>query len=198
MLFRSKIKEVAEYLKTQNIDVYKYKTKGLFHEKKGYQTWFKNNVVDVISKKYPYYSPCIPSAHTSEKIVDGIRLYNNQSPTNIVELYDKITNQYKQGKATVNKNNKLLIKSIEYANEHNIEIDDLPTDYIIKRVEEYAKEKWLNENVPNGTEIYLKHACSECSTYIMGERRCSCGNRRISIVVEGNILEGFYYYPEPY
>jgi len=77
-------------------------------------------------------------------------------------------------------------------------LKDLTTDQIIRTVNDYAKEKYLEENVPNGTEVYLKHGCDECSTYIMGEHRCSCGNRRISIVVEGNIIEGFDYYPEPY
>lgn len=194
----SKLKEVAEYMKSIGIDVYKYKKKGFFTEKNGYQTWYANNVADIISKKYPYYSSGLPSTHTGKKEVNGIELYCNQSPTSLIELYDMITRQYNSKIKDKNKNNKLLIKSIEYASLNNIDIEDLNTDQIVRTVSEYAKNKYLEENVPNGTEIYLKHACSECSTYIMGERRCSCGNRRISIVVEGDIIDGFYYYPEPY
>jgi hypothetical protein len=193
-----KINEVSTYLKSVGIDVYKYKTKGFFKEKNGYQSWFKKNIADEISKKYPYYHSGIPTAHMTEVIVDGVKLYNNQSPTNIVELYDRVTHQYKSKIREVNKNDKLLVKSIEFAAKHEIAIEDLTPKQIIDYVSEIAKDNYLKEELPDGTEVYLKHACDECSTYIMGERRCSCGNRRISIEVEGDLIEGFYHYPEPY
>jgi len=192
------LNEIVDFLKTKGIDVHKYKTKGFFKDKNGYQAWFKKNVYDVISNKYPYFSTSIPTAHMTKVTVDGIELYNNQSPTNIVELYDRIVWQYKSKKREIEKVDKLLIASIKYAAEHEIEIEDLSHKDIIAMVDEFAKNKYLEENVPEGTEIYLKHACYECSTYIMGEHRCSCGNRRISIEVEGNIIEGYYHYPEAY
>lgn len=192
-----KINEVAKQLKDAGIDVYKY-TKGIFPKRNGYQAWFKNNIVEPISKKYPYYSNGIPTAHCETKEVNGIKLYNNQSPTNILELFDRITWQYNSKIKEVQKVDKLLIKSIEYANKHNIEIEEYSSDAIIYVIEEYAKKQYLKENVPDGTEVYLKHECSECNSYSMGERRCSCGNRRIGITVEGNIIEGFYHYPEAY
>ena len=185
-------------MKSIGIDVYKYKKKGFFLEKNGYQTWFTNNVINIISKKYPYYSSGVPVTHTGKKEVNGIELYCNQSPTTIIELYDKITKQYNTKINEKNKNNKLLVKSIEYASINNIDIEDFPPDVIIRVVAEHAKAQFLKENIPDGTEVYLKHGCDECSTYIMGEHRCSCGNRRIDIVVEGDIIDGFYYYPEPY
>lgn len=191
----NKIEEISKFLISKGIDPYKYK--GIL-TKNGYQSWFHKNIVDVISKKYPYYSSGVPVAHSNRKEVNGIELYCNQSPTTIVELYDMISRQYNSKIQEKNKSNKLLIKSIEYANLHNINIEDLNTDQIIYTVNEHAKEKYVEENLPDGTEIYLKHGCDECSTYIMGERRCSCGNRRIDVIVEGDIIEGFYYYPEPY
>ena len=191
----NKIEEITKFLMANGIDPYKYKN---LIKKNGYQPWYQKNIIDVISKKFPYYNSGIPTVHMVQKEVDGIKLSNNKSPTSLVELYDNITWQYNSRIKQKNKTNKLLIKSIEYATKHNINIEDLTTDQIIYVVDEHAKEKYLEENLPNGTEIYLKHACSECDTYTMGEHRCSCGNRRIDIVVEGNILEGFYYYPEPY
>jgi len=193
-----KIKEASDFMKSIGIDVFKYKKKGFFTQPNGYQTWFKNNVVDIISKKYPYYSSGLPVAHPCKKEVDGIELYCNQSPTTIVELYSKITSQYNLQIKEKNKNNKLFIKSIEYATLHNIDIEDLDTKQVIRVVNEYAKNNYLKENVPSGTEVYLKHGCDECTTYIMGEHRCLCGNRRIDIIVEGDIIDGFYHYPEPY
>lgn len=191
----NKIEEISKFLISKGIDPYKYKN---ILKRNGYQTWYQNNIVKVISDKYPYYSYGLPNAHPGKKEVNGIELYCNKSPTTIVELYDMITRQYNNKMNEKNKNNKLLIKSIEYATLHNIDIEDLTSDQIISTVCEYAKDEYLKENVPNGTEVYLKHACNECNTYIMGERRCSCGNRRIDIIVEGDIIEGFYYYPEPY
>ena len=193
-----KISETVDFLKSKGIDVYKYKTKGFFKEKNGYQAWFKKNIADVISNKYPYYSSDIPTAHMTTVKVDGIELYNNQSPTNIVELYDRVTWQYNSKKRELEKIDKLLIESVKYAAEHGIDIDDLSHKDIISTVDEFAKSEYLKENVPDGTEVYLKHGCYECSTYIMGEHRCSCGNRRVYIEVEGNIIEGYYHYPEAY
>jgi len=193
-----KINEVSDYLKSKGIDVYKYKTKNFFKEKNGYQTWFKNNVVDAISKKYPYYGSGIPTAHMETYEINGIKISNNQSPTNIVELHANITSQYNSKIKEVQKVDKLLIKSIEYATKNNIDIEVLDHKDIIQIVNDFAKTKHLEENCPVGSEVYLKHGCYECNTYIVGEHRCSCGNRRVYIEVEGNIIEGFYHYPEVY
>lgn len=192
----TKIDEVVTFLKTQGIDVIKYKKSGFFPKPSGYQAWFKNNVVDKISEKYPSYQRHIPTAHMTSCVVQGIELSNNQSPTNVVELHRKITNQFNSKINQFKKTDKLLIKSIAYATEHQIDIEDLTPTEVIATVAESAKEKYLKEQVPFGTEVYLKHECYECSTYIMGEHRCSCGNRRISIVVEGDLIQGFEYYPE--
>lgn len=194
----TKLNEIAKYLISQGIDVYKYKRNSIIPEKTGYQAWFQKNIADPISNKYPSFPPGFPYAHMDKKTINGIDVSNNQSPTNLVELHNRIKSQYNSRKKESEKVNKLLIKSIEYAAKNNINIDGVPSEKIVEYVDEMAKQKYLEENLPPGTEVYLKHACDECSTYIMGDRRCSCGNRRISIEVEGDIIEGFYYYPEPY
>jgi len=192
-----KLQEAENAMKALGIDVFKYKGT-IIKQKNGYQAWFKKNVADVIFSKYTPNRPSMPYAHPTKVVVNGIELYNNQSPTNLVELYDKIAHQYQYKRKELDKNNKLLIKSVEYATANGIDIEGLESKDIICIVEEVAKDKYLKEEFPNGTEVYLKHGCDECSTYIMGERRCSCGNRRISIVVEGDLINGFYHYPEPY
>lgn len=195
---KGEIEEIATFLKSKGIDVYKYKRKGFFREKNGYMAWFRNNITKEIEKKYPSYRGSIPTAHFGEYEIDGIRVTNNQSPTNIVELYDRIKRQYHNKKEEELKNNKLLVKSIKYAEKHDIDIEYLNSKEIISVVADYAKDKYLEEHVPDGSKIYLKHECDYCDTYIVGERRCSCGNRRIHIVVEGNLIDGFYHYPEGY
>ena len=43
--------------------------------------------------------------------------------------------------------------------------------------------KWLKENYPEGTEVYID-CCGECETWTFGENRCDCGNVRIDYWVE--------------
>jgi len=62
---------------------------------------------------------------------------------------------------------------------------------------ELAANAWKKENYPIGTEIRLDNNICECESYIMGETRCSCGNRRISTGVDGT-LGNFYLMLEPY
>ncbi|MCH4866833.1 hypothetical protein [Bacillus sp. 1006-3] len=192
-----KLEEVSKFLSGFGIDVYKYKRSGFQTQRNGYQAWYTKNIVDAIAVKYPRYINRIPTAHMEVKEVNGITLSNNQSPTNLVELYDTVTWQYRAKSREANKADRLLVKSIECAVKHSLGIQDLTPKEIIEVVDEFAKDRYREENVPVGSELHLKNECYGCSTYVVGESRCSCGNRRISIVVEGNLLDGYYHYPEP-
>jgi hypothetical protein len=65
-----------------------------------------------------------------------------------------------------------------------ISMDDFTvTKDFISAVREASREKWIDENYPEGTEMDIK-CCDECSTWTVGERRCECGNRRIDLTVE--------------
>ena len=89
---------------------------------------------------------------------------------------------------------RLVAKAMELAAKWDISSKD--NDELISYVTDRAKEEYLKENFPNGTEVYLKHACDSCSEWTVGEYRCSCGNRRIYLHCEGNILDGFDAWPE--
>lgn len=193
-------KEVDDYMESNNVDIWNYKRNHFTLEQRrnGYQSWYKKNVADKISEKYPYYSNQIPTAHMDSVEVDGIILSNNQSPTNIVELYDKMKREYNSKMNEISLKDKLLVESIKYANTHGLDIRDLSAKDIISIVDDHAKDEFRKENFPDGTEIYLKHGCDECSTYTVGDHRCSCGNRRIMMVVDGNLVEGYDCYPEAY
>lgn len=192
-----KVKAVVDILESLELDVHKYKTQRGIRVKNGYQAWFQNNVVKDIEKSSPEYTRSIPSVHRHEEVVNGIPLKVDKS-LNLIQLYDYLATTYKKEKERADKSNKLLIKSVEYAKEHGINIDNLSTEAIIHVVQDAAVDHYLEENVPDGSEIELKHECYDCSTFIVGDYRCSCGNRRIGITVEGNVLEGFYHYPEAY
>lgn len=193
-----KLKESSDYMKYIGIEVFKYKGRGFNTKRNGYLSWYEKNVVDKISEQYPSYSNSIPTAHMGSREINGIEIYNNQSPTNLVQLYNKIKREYNSKLRELNLVSQKLIKSIEYATRHDIPIEGLTEKEIIRNVHEIAESIYLSEEAPDGTLVNLSGECSECSEYIVGEHRCSCGNRRISIAVEGNIVDGFYFYPEGY
>lgn len=188
-----RIDEMVKVMLKQNIEVRKFKRN---FTPNGYVPWFKKNIVDVIEANYPANSTSFPSVHMDKQVVHGIELSNNQSPTGIVECYKRLSHRFEAEKRQADKKNKLLVESIKYATEHQIDIEGLSTQEIVQKVDEEAKDAYLEKELPNGTKIDLTHECDECETYIMGEYRCDCGNCRISITVEGDILEGFYYYTE--
>ena len=57
-----------------------------------------------------------------------------------------------------------------------------------------ARDKWVEENYPDGEEVPFDQ-CNFCDSWIVGERRCSCGNRRVYLEIEGNAIDGFFAYP---
>jgi len=68
---------------------------------------------------------------------------------------------------------------------------------LISQVNEIMRSEYIKENYPNGTALDIK-CCDSCSTWVVGEHRCSCGNRRIDLTIEGDFFEGFNAYPEAY
>lgn len=194
----TKISEICAHFKNLGIEVYKYKKKGFFSEKAGYLKWFDTNVIKEIMKKYPSTLPEKPRVDTRVQEIEGIKLSNNSYNISLLKLYDTLQFQYKNGKSKKQSENKLLIESVKYATKHNIDIENVSDSEIIAIVREHAVNAYEKETFTDGEELYLKHGCDNCSAYIAGEHRCSCGNRRVYIEVEGDILSGFYYFLECY
>lgn len=64
---------------------------------------------------------------------------------------------------------------------------------MIDAVEEIKQAEWVAKNYPEGTEV--EHdSCDECSTWTYDYDRCSCGNRRMYLQVNGNAVDGYYAY----
>lgn len=192
------LEEINAVLSKYKISTKKY-SKSNFLKCIGYHSWYEKNIKNVISSRYPYYSSGVPCIQPKTVVKDDIELTINCSPTNFVDGYKKLVFQYKQQLNKKSSNSKLLIESIKYATEHNIDISDAPdAKTIIAWVNEEAEQNYIKENYPNGTELYLKHGCDECSTWTIGDHRCSCGNRRVSLSIEGNLIDGYDVYPECY
>jgi hypothetical protein len=88
-----------------------------------------------------------------------------------------------------------LAKAVDWAEKNNIEYST--NDEFFDLIDNQAREKWIEENYPDGTELDIE-CCHECSSWTVGEHRCSCGNRRMELYVEGNFFDGFTAYPDPY
>jgi hypothetical protein len=114
-----------------------------------------------------------------------------------LEMKKKIieTNDYNKKKNEYH--DKLLIKSIDICIKHDISVTELSVGNVIETARNIEVQKYIDKNYPNGIELEIS-CCSECSTWFVGDHRCSCGNRRMELIVEGDIINGFYAYPEAY
>ena len=196
--YKEKMNEVHEFFKTLRIEIFKYKKKGYFKEKNGYVAWFEKNIHQLIKMYYPMSRPDYsPYGHMGRKLVQGVEVTNGQSPTPLLELYDRLSHQIKRAKEKEGKDLELYTKSVIYATEARLDVEGLTVKEVIGMVDEHAKDAYLAKHFPPGTVIQ-QDCCDECSDYKMGERRCDCGNRRIDVYVEGNIIDGFYEVVEPY
>ena len=125
----------------------------------------------------------------------SITRLGSKYPT-LLEEVRKIRENDVRKKTSENKTKENFKVYMTYAIENNIRPDS-PED-LVECCNEHAREFFREENFPDGTEVYLKHGCDECSDWTVGEHRCSCGNRRISLCIEGNLIDGFYGFPEPH
>ena len=191
-----KRKEIEQALKNAGI-TYEKKQKSLSSHSVGYLAWFDKNVVQELAKKYPSYNNSFPSPSMSPNAqeVNGVTVKLHRSVSNIVDLHRAVTHEYNRVIKQREEDNLLLVRSIEYATKNGIPLEGMTSHSIIATVRESAVEEYLRNELPDGMEINIS-SCSECSTYTVGEHRCDCGNSRIGIVVEGDIVSGFYYYDE--
>ena len=69
---------------------------------------------------------------------------------------------------------------------------------IVRLAEEALRLQAMKSQYPDGDVMNID-CCGECSTWTLGERRCSCGNVRISLESSGSFLDGTgYFYPYRY
>jgi len=87
---------------------------------------------------------------------------------------------------------KASAEAIIYCQNNNISTEGFSLEQIVDIAEAHEKDKWVAENYPDGKTI--KHSCCDnCSEWTVGEHRCSCGNRRMNLIVEGKGLNRYAY-----
>lgn len=181
------IEDIQKIMRQYGIDPVTYNEK---LEKK-FDSWFKKNIKDVLHNYLFESCPDFPKLRSFQtKTVNNVELKNIKTPIDIVELYDNLTEQYKNKLEQTNKDEELFQQYIQYAIDNRINIYGLDKDQVISFIEEKAKKEEM-EDLFDG-EIICFDEC-ECQKYVVGNDRCECGNRRVGVEVEGNIIEGFYY-----
>lgn len=184
---QEKTEEIAEELTALNVEVY--------NKNKSYKAWFVNNIEHKIWKNYYPFPPALPKVTKEKQYVKGIELVNPKHEMSLLEFYHVLTFEYKKKKEKVSEYEQLLQLSKDYINTKEGYGWLLDDNEIIKKADKLAKEKYIEENYENGTQVHIKGVCQKCDSWTIGENRCSCGNRRIYLEVEGNLLEGIYAYP---
>lgn len=89
-----------------------------------------------------------------------------------------------------------VAKALTLAEKYGIKPEDYSdNETLFLLVNDKAEEDWRKENFPNGKEVDIS-CCSECSSWTVGEHRCSCGNRRMYLDIDGDFFGGFYGFPQ--
>lgn len=127
--------------------------------------------------------------------LEGKEISITRNPQGIVDGIQKFCNYKKHKEQQELKENKIYLKAVNLATKYNID----PASYtdsnkLIYDVTQKAQEEWRVEHHPDGSEMSFD-AC-ECRRWSVGERRCDCGDRRVYLDIEGDLLSGFFAYPQ--
>lgn len=120
----------------------------------------------------------------------GGRIFRSSKST-VLERWLDLKRQYEHTLTLKNEEDRRLEQYTIMA--VHLGVFNLDKKKMIDAVEDIKRAEWVAENYPDGTEL-THDACSECSTWFVGEYRCSCGNRRMYLQVEGNAVNGYYAY----
>ncbi len=158
--------------------------------------WYKESL-NAIGKPPPNYIPSFtsPSIKIGEKYYYSHDLVN-VSPTTLKDLVIAARKKIDEIARTKHEEKALQVKLLKLAEEYNISPSnyDYSIEMFYDAIKEEHKNRWILANYPDGKELRLK-CCDECNTWVVGEHRCSCGNRRVYLEVEGDVLEGYIAYP---
>lgn len=167
-----------------------------------YLAWFKNNVQDDINAQYPIFVPRTPEARFGRYMVEikGVTFEFNNKNYNAVTLRNKLLEAYELQKEQQVREQELFTVSLKYAISHQLSIENVSAEEIIRVANEHAKAQLLKELLEDDdSEIYFDE-CSECveNVYYPGEHRCSCGNRRVHLYIAGDLATGLEPVAEAY
>lgn len=169
------IKQLEDLFKSLGMKCYKYKKFGL--TKTGVYKEFKA-LTDALQWKFPKF-PDYPNPYSLKYKNEEYR----SSGSTLVEKVKYIKEQIKRADNIANLKNKEYLLAASLASKYNISLDD---PLLLEKVREANKEEFIQKEFPIGTAVHIK-CCDECSTWYVGDHRCSCGNCRMYLDVDGSI-----------
>ncbi len=152
---------------------------------------------ETVSKPAGYFGDITRSC----VVDDGYEQAKNQLKSHLASMTaerDSYLKKITESKATKEKEDRQLrkiAKAMELYASLGLTEPYTTNDELIEMVNEPAQEAWVKDNYPNGDEMMIK-CCDSCSTWTIGDHRCSCGNRRMYLSVDGDFFEGFTAYAE--
>lgn len=163
-----------------------------------------STLYDEIITKYRLYYNSPPNWKNSYSVhthmVNGVEIdcvnLRNRSNT-FIDYYNNLKLEVDKQIKQRDYNNKRLQMTLVNANELHLNIEGKTENQIFNEVNEILGARWLDEQYPVGTLMQI-NSCDECDTYTRGDRRCTCGNRRISCYAEGDFMNGYYVTTEYY
>jgi len=159
----------------------------------GTLAFFKNFLKEIENATVPRSEPCKPRYNGF--IIDGEYHRSNRSPVTLSALATMAVNYKEQKKKRDEKSNAALRKAIQILVEKGIDVPDDNTK-TVNLVDEILRKEFVENEFAKGDIIDAP--CDECGEWEIGSHRCNCGNRRISLTVDGNIIDGYYGYAEAY
>jgi len=157
----------------------------------GYYAWFAN-MLKALGASDGHPANLSDLLHHCSDILNGQKLsipyFHRKSLVQAVAETRKLRDS---AEASNTRQRKEYVKAVQLAPDYGIDPLELDGKTLIHKVTEKKQEEWVKEHYPKGTEMTVNE-CDYCDTWEVGDRRCSCGNRRVYLTVEGNLLDGFY------
>jgi len=197
-LFAENKKELLSFYRNSGIEFIKK------YDRKGNETYLTHiqKTIDSIDK-FKHFTENQPCFNTSQNAYNDLSVTINgfTFKYDSTKYYNSMFNKrtcheiWKQFRQMVNvekKQNEKYIKAVRYFVENKLEGE--PS---YEAANKHALDLFLSSLDKLEGEVDID-CCDECSTWVVGEKRCSCGNRRICWEVDGNFIDGFYNYSSAY
>ena len=169
----------------------------------GVASWYKE-ALTALGKPTGIPVSCASDCYSNQTVVLAGQRYDSpmkitgHSPYTLLEVVQKARGIIQHAMETAQKNKTLEARLLGLAPSLNINPSAFSsTSDFLSAISGAAKTRWVESNYPTGTAMDFD-GCEYCSEWAVGERRCSCGNRRVSLCVDGDPVIGFHAYPEPH
>jgi hypothetical protein len=156
---------------------------------KRYLPWVEKNIIAPNRDMFKY-PPAYPVVHCCRGEVDGVSISISNSPSYLNEVWGTIKRKLRYADEIKKQKDKMLVASIKEAIQLDIDLTGKSTEEIIEIVDNIVREKAKKLLMIDGDEIFFNDC--ECRLYRIGETRCSCGDKRVSAEIVGNVMTGFY------